>query len=61
MFGNDLFFSDLLQINNEIDDLMLPYKFDISIFHKLTNKDLIDHINRVGVEVFSKHKSQIIS
>ena len=38
----------------EIDDLLLPYKFDISIFHQINNLDLIDHINRVGIEIYSK-------
>lgn len=38
----------LLKLENEIDDLLLPYKFDISLFHQIDNADLIDHIKRVG-------------
>lgn len=41
-------------IEFELDDLMLPYKFDISIYHKLTNLGLIDHINRVGKSIYQK-------
>ncbi len=36
-----------------LDDLYLPYIFDISLLSTIDNKDLIDHINRVGI-VFYK-------
>lgn len=39
---------------NDIDDLLLPYMFDISIFHNLKNDELIEHINRMGAVVYSK-------
>jgi len=44
--------TELLEIENEIDDLMLPYKFDISIYNQITNEDLVDHINRIGIALF---------
>jgi uncharacterized protein len=47
--GESLEFGDLLKIENLIDDLLLPYKVDLSLFHKIENPDFIDHINRVGV------------
>ena len=42
--------TEILKIENEIDDLLLPYKVDLSLFHKIDNKSLIDHIQRVGKE-----------
>jgi len=45
--------TDLLKIENEIDELMLPYKVDLSLFHQIENPDLVDHIQRVG-QVFYK-------
>lgn len=42
--------SDLLRIENEIDDLLLPYKIDLSLMHQIDNQDLIEHIKRVGLE-----------
>ncbi len=45
--------SELLQIENELDDLNLPYKIDLSLFHKIENSNLIDHILRVG-KIFYK-------
>ena len=41
--------ADLLKIMNEIDDLNLPYEVDISLFHHIDNKNLIEHIERVGL------------
>lgn len=46
--------SQLLQIENELDDLLIPYKIDISLFRQITNQDLIDHIKRVGITFFVK-------
>ena len=40
--------SVLLKLVNDFDDSLLPIKVDISIFSKLTNQNLIDHIKRVG-------------
>lgn len=42
--------TEVLKIENEIDDLLLPYKIDLSLFHTIDNKNLIEHIQRVGVE-----------
>ncbi len=41
-------------IDNKLDDLDFPYKFDVSIFQQIENKDLKDHINRVGILVYKK-------
>ncbi len=46
--GNDLKLEDLLKIENELDDLLLPYKIDLSLYIHLKDKDLLDHIDRVG-------------
>ena len=43
----------LLSLLSEIDDLLLPYEIDLSIYEHIDNLDLIDHINRVGKVVFS--------
>jgi predicted nucleotidyltransferase len=42
------------RLSMDIDDLLLPYQFDISIFHTLANPDLIDHIRRVGITIYHK-------
>ena len=44
----DVVFRELLHIDNELDDLLLPWMIDISLFNQIHNPDLIAHINRVG-------------
>jgi len=46
--------TELFKIENQIDDLLLPYKLDISLFHQIDNSNLIEHINRIGIELYSK-------
>ena len=48
--------TSLQKIEIELDDLMLPYKFDVSIYKTIQNKELLDHINRVG-KVFYKREN----
>lgn len=50
LVGEKLTLTLLQTLENEIDDLLLPYKFDISNFHHISNPDLINHIERVGME-----------
>jgi predicted nucleotidyltransferase len=46
--GKKLNLAILNEISIKIDDLNLPYLFDISIYDTIDNQDLIEHINRVG-------------
>lgn len=36
------------KITSDLDDLLLPYKFDISFYQDIQNQELIDHIQRRG-------------
>jgi hypothetical protein len=40
---------DIMRMETEIDDLLLPYKLDISLLHQISNEDLRRHIDRVGI------------
>ncbi len=42
----------LLRLQTEIDDLLLPYKVDLSVYSLLDNENLKDHINRVGLLLY---------
>lgn len=44
------------QIFWEIDELNSPYTLDLSIYHKLTSQDLIQHIDRVGKTLYNRKK-----
>ncbi|MCH2533332.1 MAG: nucleotidyltransferase domain-containing protein [Bdellovibrionales bacterium] len=48
IIGPKMDLTELLQIETELDDLYLPYKIDLSLYHKLEDPNFIDHINRVG-------------
>jgi predicted nucleotidyltransferase len=47
--------SQLLRIENALDDLLLPYKMDISLLRRIDNPDVLAHIRRVGL-VFYENK-----
>ncbi len=42
------------KIEFDLDDLMLPYKFDVSVYDKISNPELLDHINRVGKKLYER-------
>jgi len=48
LIGKELNLTIVNTIETQIDDLLLPYLFDISIYHQISNLDLIGHIQRVG-------------
>ena len=55
--GTALSLNMLLHIANDLDDLLLPYTFDLSIFRDITDPDLTEHIRRVGVSLYEKPMS----
>lgn len=46
--GEKLNLSILNRIELMLDDLLLPYTFDLSAIQYINNPDLIEHINRIG-------------
>jgi predicted nucleotidyltransferase len=52
--GESLNSTVLNTISWELDDLLLPYTFDLSIISQISNPDLIDHISRVGVLFYAR-------
>lgn len=52
--GEGLNLTTLLKIETELDDLLLPYKIDLSIYDAIENLDLIDHIDRIGMNFYIK-------
>ena len=54
--GDDLTLKVLYLIMDEMDDLLLPYTFDFSIFRDINDPDVVEHIQRAGV-IFYKKKA----
>ncbi|MCF2504806.1 nucleotidyltransferase domain-containing protein [Dyadobacter sp. CY107] len=52
LVGEKLTLSDQFKIETDLDDLLLPYKIDLALYHLIDNKDLIEHIDRVGLFFF---------
>ena len=51
--GDELTHHDLLDIELALDDLLLPYKIDLSLHHQIDNPQLLDHIARVGKSFYN--------
>jgi type I restriction enzyme, R subunit len=43
----------LADVTGAIDDLNLIYSCDISLHHQIDNENLLEHIDRVGVEFYN--------
>ena len=59
--GSDISFAEFMQIENQIDDLLLPYTVDLSQYKQLNNIELIGHIDRVGVEIYARDVERIVA
>lgn len=54
LIGTNLSLEELLEIQSELEELPIPYKFDLSLYQQLENPDLIEHIKRVGKFFYQK-------
>jgi len=54
IIGSAVTWHDLQTIERKIDDLLLPYKVDLSLHDHIDNENLIDHIKRVGKVFYEK-------
>lgn len=52
--GESLNLKIINSISLELENLLLPYKFDLSIYHRISNPELIDHIKRVGQTIYKR-------
>jgi len=50
----DLTLSVVYGILDDLDDLLLPYTIDLSIFHDIGDPDVVAHIQRVGIPFYQK-------
>lgn len=47
----------LYRILDDLDDLLLPYTIDLSIFDNIYDPDVIEHIRRVGVVFYERDEA----
>lgn len=56
LIGEALSYNTMLEIEIALDDLLLPYQFDLSLFAQIDNAELKTHINCVG-KIFYQRQS----
>ena len=61
LIGIGLKRSHLTRLMAEIDESILPYSFDISIFSQLTNPDLIEQIEKTGIVLYSREGNAFVA
>lgn len=54
LVGRELTRSHLNNLSSKLNDSSLPYNFDISILHQLKNPELLEHIQRRGITIYTK-------
>ncbi|MBI9033619.1 MAG: nucleotidyltransferase domain-containing protein [Bacteroidales bacterium] len=52
--GKYIDYAMIAKVELALDDLNLPYMIDITIYDKIKNQELIDHIDRIGVIIYCK-------
>lgn len=57
LMGTSLDFATLSEIDHELDDLMMPYFIDLSIFQHIDNPSLVERIQEDGKVLYEKQPS----
>jgi len=52
LIGDSLTISHLNTLSWSLDDLLLPYTFDLSLLSHIKQQDLLEHISRVGISLY---------
>ncbi|GFO66328.1 nucleotidyltransferase domain-containing protein [Geomonas paludis] len=55
MVGEGVTHALQLKVENELDDLLLPYKIDLSVLTAIDNAELLAHIQRVGIVFYRRN------
>ncbi len=59
--GRDLTFKDIISLSGKLEDLDIPYKIDLLDYHTIKEPALQEHIDRVGIEFYSRWKERILT
>jgi uncharacterized protein len=58
LLGDELTYSLLSRIETDVDDLLLPYTVDLSLYSHIENPDLLNHIQQVGKLFYQRESGQ---
>ncbi len=59
LWESDLTLTVLYYIMDELDDLLLPYQIDLSIWHLIDDLALREYIERVGQPFYTRATAEI--
>lgn len=59
--GQEINFKDILFLTGKLEDLNLPYKIDLINYHTIKEPALVEHIDRVGIEFYSRWKEYMLA
>ncbi|MCH8568979.1 MAG: nucleotidyltransferase domain-containing protein [Balneolales bacterium] len=54
LIGKEINLTQLNTVEQELDELNLPYKFDISIYRQIKNEEFLNHIKRVEKQFYKR-------
>jgi predicted nucleotidyltransferase len=61
LMGDAFQLADRLRLDNELDDLNLPVFFDLVVYRHISEPALREHIDRVGVTLYSREEQGVVS
>ena len=56
LMGNNIDLTLQWKLEMELDDLLLPYKFDISIYNTINNPEFKNQIDRTGIVFYETNQ-----
>ena len=57
---NQLQFDDIMNIEQKLDDLLLPYTIDLLEINNIESEELLSHIKRIGITLYESKPSEIM-
>lgn len=57
LVGPRLTHRHLLRLGGDLDDLLLPWSIDLSLLGEIRNPDLLEHIERVGLDFYARSEA----
>lgn len=58
LVGPQLLRIDIIRLNESFSESSFPYETDLSLFSRLKNEQLIDHIRRNGIVIYSRQHAK---
>jgi uncharacterized protein len=55
LFGNALTLDDQAELTEKVGQSSIPQQVDLLLHHRTSSRELLDHIQRDGIEWFRRH------